>query len=128
METLEQRIARVVREDVEVVPYDAAWVGLFRQDASIVPGKSRRDGRKRGVTVQASLRDEIGIRYTRLRSDKSLGYCQTTLRVEIRALPRYPAQFPRCRDRKMSCRQAASVGMLPRHFPCPRQALRITHS
>ena len=27
METLEQRIARVVQEDVEVVPYDAIWPG-----------------------------------------------------------------------------------------------------
>jgi GrpB-like predicted nucleotidyltransferase (UPF0157 family) len=31
METLEQRIARVVREDIAVVPYDAAWPGLFRR-------------------------------------------------------------------------------------------------
>ncbi|MGO9109195.1 MAG: GrpB family protein [Thermoguttaceae bacterium] len=32
METLEQRIARVVQEDVVVVPYDAIWPELFRQE------------------------------------------------------------------------------------------------
>ncbi len=32
METLEQRIARVVQEDVLVVPYDPTWPGLFRQE------------------------------------------------------------------------------------------------
>ena len=47
---------------------------------------SRRDGRKWGVTVQPSLRDGFGIWYALLPSDKSLGYCQTTLRVEILAV------------------------------------------
>jgi GrpB-like predicted nucleotidyltransferase (UPF0157 family) len=32
METLEQRIARVVQEDIAVVSYDAAWPELFRQE------------------------------------------------------------------------------------------------
>ncbi len=32
METLEQRIARVVQEEVAVVPYDAAWPEIFRRE------------------------------------------------------------------------------------------------
>ena len=32
METLEQRIRRVLREDVAVVPYDPRWPELFRQE------------------------------------------------------------------------------------------------
>jgi GrpB-like predicted nucleotidyltransferase (UPF0157 family) len=32
METLEQRIARVVREEIAVVPYDDAWPERFRQE------------------------------------------------------------------------------------------------
>ena len=32
METLEQRIRRVVREDVAIVPYDPQWPGSFRQE------------------------------------------------------------------------------------------------
>lgn len=32
METLEQRIQRVVREEVTIAPYDPAWPELFRQE------------------------------------------------------------------------------------------------
>jgi GrpB-like predicted nucleotidyltransferase (UPF0157 family) len=32
METPEERIRRVTREDVTVVPYDPAWPGLFRRE------------------------------------------------------------------------------------------------
>jgi GrpB-like predicted nucleotidyltransferase (UPF0157 family) len=32
METLEQRIRRVVQEDVAIVPYDPRWPDLFRQE------------------------------------------------------------------------------------------------
>jgi GrpB-like predicted nucleotidyltransferase (UPF0157 family) len=32
METLEQRIQRVVREEVAIVPYDPSWPELFRQE------------------------------------------------------------------------------------------------
>ena len=32
METLEEKIARVVKEDVAVVPYDPRWPGLFEQE------------------------------------------------------------------------------------------------
>jgi GrpB-like predicted nucleotidyltransferase (UPF0157 family) len=32
MESLEQRIQRVVREDVVLVPYDPRWPGLFREE------------------------------------------------------------------------------------------------
>jgi GrpB-like predicted nucleotidyltransferase (UPF0157 family) len=32
METLEQRIQRVVHEEVAIAPYDAAWPELFRQE------------------------------------------------------------------------------------------------
>ena len=32
METPEERIRRVTREDVAVVPYDPAWPGLFRRE------------------------------------------------------------------------------------------------
>lgn len=32
METLEQRIARVVQEDVAVVPYDPQWPALFQEE------------------------------------------------------------------------------------------------
>ena len=32
METLEEKIARVVQEDVAVVPYDPRWPGLFREE------------------------------------------------------------------------------------------------
>lgn len=32
METLEQRIQRLIREHVEIVPYDPAWPKLFRQE------------------------------------------------------------------------------------------------
>ena len=32
METLEQRIARVVREQVEIRPYDSRWVQLFEEE------------------------------------------------------------------------------------------------
>ena len=33
MNTLEERVQRCLREDVNIVPYDAAWPGLFRQEA-----------------------------------------------------------------------------------------------
>jgi hypothetical protein len=52
----------------------------------ILPEKSRRDGRKWGVRVQPSRRDGNGIWYATLPSDESLGYRQTTLRVEIIAV------------------------------------------
>jgi GrpB-like predicted nucleotidyltransferase (UPF0157 family) len=32
METLEQRIQRIVREDVAIAPYDPQWLKLFRQE------------------------------------------------------------------------------------------------
>ena len=32
METLEQRIQRIVREDVEITPYNQEWPDLFRQE------------------------------------------------------------------------------------------------
>lgn len=32
METLEQRVARVVREDVAIVPYDPAWPRMFAEE------------------------------------------------------------------------------------------------
>src|SRR5688572_32945739 len=32
METLEQRIRRVVTEDIVIVPYDPRWPALFRQE------------------------------------------------------------------------------------------------
>jgi GrpB-like predicted nucleotidyltransferase (UPF0157 family) len=32
METLEERIERVLREDVTIVPYDPQWPGLFQQE------------------------------------------------------------------------------------------------
>ena len=53
---------------------------------SIFLEKSRRDDRKRGSAVQPSLRDGFGVGYPRFPSDESLGYCQTTLRVEILAV------------------------------------------
>ena len=31
-ETLEQRIQRLVREEVAIMPYDPAWPRLFRQE------------------------------------------------------------------------------------------------
>jgi len=31
-ETLEQRIQRLVREEVAIVPYNPAWPALFRQE------------------------------------------------------------------------------------------------
>ena len=33
MNALEERVARALREDVKVVPYDASWPKLFRQEA-----------------------------------------------------------------------------------------------
>ena len=33
MNTLEERVQRALREDVTIVPYDAAWPELFRQEA-----------------------------------------------------------------------------------------------
>ena len=33
MNTLEERVQRALREDVAIVPYDAAWPELFRQEA-----------------------------------------------------------------------------------------------
>lgn len=46
-ETPEQRIQRVVREEVEIVPYDPAWPELFRREAEhlkscLPPGIVRR--------------------------------------------------------------------------------------
>src|SRR5262249_21163336 len=42
MESLEQRIQRVVREDVALAPYDPRWPGLFRDEKahllSALPG------------------------------------------------------------------------------------------
>jgi GrpB-like predicted nucleotidyltransferase (UPF0157 family) len=32
METLEEKVARVMKEDVAVVPYDPRWVGMFEQE------------------------------------------------------------------------------------------------
>lgn len=32
METLEQRVARVIREDVAIVPYDPAWPRMFEEE------------------------------------------------------------------------------------------------
>lgn len=32
METLEQKVVRVVKEEVDVVPYDSAWPGLFEKE------------------------------------------------------------------------------------------------
>lgn len=32
METLEQKVARVVKEEVDVVPYDFVWPGLFEEE------------------------------------------------------------------------------------------------
>ena len=46
--------------------------------------KSRRDGRKPARRVQPSLRDGRTHCSTHSPSDESLGYCQATLRVEIR--------------------------------------------
>lgn len=42
METLEEKIARVVKEDVAIVPYDPRWPGMFEQERahllSCLPG------------------------------------------------------------------------------------------
>ncbi len=47
LETLEQRVARVVREDVAIVPYDPAWPRMFEEEkayllASLPDGIIRR--------------------------------------------------------------------------------------
>lgn len=34
METLEEKVARVVKEDVAVVPYDPRWVAMFEEERS----------------------------------------------------------------------------------------------
>ena len=34
MNALEERVQRALREDVAIVPYDAAWPELFRQEAA----------------------------------------------------------------------------------------------
>jgi hypothetical protein len=51
-------------------------------NATILHSKSRRDGRHGVAKIQSSLRDERIGRVT-VPSDQSLGYCRTTLRVEI---------------------------------------------
>jgi len=38
MNTLEERVQRAVREDIAVVPYDALWPELFRQEADHLRG------------------------------------------------------------------------------------------
>jgi GrpB-like predicted nucleotidyltransferase (UPF0157 family) len=34
METLEEKVARVVKEDVAVVPYDPRWAAMFEEERS----------------------------------------------------------------------------------------------
>ena len=43
METLEEKIRRVVAEDVDVVPYDPRWPGLFEEERTHLLGCLPRD-------------------------------------------------------------------------------------
>jgi len=59
MKTLEHRVQRAVREDVEIVPYDPRWPELFRQEAehlrSFLPAKLIRRVEHFGSTAVPGL-------------------------------------------------------------------------
>ncbi len=82
--------------------------------------KSRRDNRNRHQRFNRPDGTEGGSGHNRIPSDESLGYCQTTLRVELQtaALSRFAPECPITPRAPCACRPARGGWERPRRSNC----------